>query len=113
MKPLIKVYLADDEGEKFFGEGPCRLLKGVRDTGSLHRAAMEEGMAYTKALKLLNRAEAVLGYPLMTRSSGGKSGGGSVLTAQGEEVLFRYEAYRDRCREANRAIYQEIFEGDR
>lgn len=112
MKPMVKVYLIDDDGEKFFGEGPYRLLLEVGRTGSLRQAAMELGMAYTKALKLLNRAEAVLGYPLIARSAGGKAGGGSVLTKEGEEVLRKYEAYRNRCKEANCRIYQEIFGAD-
>lgn len=109
MKPMIKVYLTDDQGEKFFGEGPWRLLTEIRSTGSLRSAAGNLAMAYTKALKILNRAEAVLGYPLLTRAAGGRSGGGSALTAEGEMLLSKYEAYRDGCREANRRIYQEIF----
>lgn len=109
MKPMIKVYLAGDDGEKIFGEGPCRLLLAVRATGSVRQAAMEQEMAYTKALKILNRAEAALGYPLITRSAGGRSGGGSRLTPKGEAVLAAYERYRDRCREECGRIYQEIF----
>ena len=29
MKPVIKITLTDDNGIKFFGEGPCRVLLGV------------------------------------------------------------------------------------
>lgn len=109
MKPMIKTYLLDEDGEKFFGEGPCRLLREIQKTGSLRRAAGDLAMAYTKALKILNRAEAALGYPLIHRSTGGKAGGGSVLTAEGETLLRQYECYRAACREANERIFRELF----
>lgn len=109
MRAVTKVYFLDENGEKFFGEGPCRLLHGVEQTGSLRAAAQNMGMAYTKALKILQRAEAVLGYPLTTRTTGGRAGGGSALTPEGKEWLARYERYRDACVEANRQLYLACF----
>lgn len=60
MRPVIRVYLYDENGERFFGEGPLRLLHAVEETGSLRSAAQSMEMAYTKALHLLRRAEKVL-----------------------------------------------------
>ena len=34
MRPVIRVYLYDENGERFFGEGPLRLLHAVEETGS-------------------------------------------------------------------------------
>ena len=101
MRPHIKVQILDENGEKFFGEGPCRLLRAVEQTGSLRAAAQAMGMAYTKALKILRRA------------AGGREGGGSRLTPQGKEWLQRYEAYRDACLAADRRLYLEFFPGER
>lgn len=109
MKPMTKIQILDDAGEKFFGEGPCRLLRLVEQTGSLRSAAASMEMAYSKALRLLQRAEAVLGFPLTERSAGGKAGGGSTLTAAGREFLQQYEAYRDACVQANAALYDRYF----
>ena len=109
MKPVTKITLTDDNGIKFFGEGPCRLLRGVEKTGSLRAAAMEMEMAYTKASKLLKQAESTLGFPLTTRSAGGKDGGGSVLTPEGKALLQQYEAYRDACIKANQELYRQYF----
>ena len=109
MKPITKITLTDDTGIKFFGEGPCRLLRGVEKTGSLRAAAMEMEMAYTKASKLLKQAESTLGFPLTTRSAGGKDGGGSVLTPEGKTLLQQYEAYRDACIKANQELYRQYF----
>lgn len=109
MKAVTRILLVDQEGEKFFGEGPCRLLHGVEETGSLRGAAQSMGMAYTKALKLVKRAEKALGFALTARTAGGRDGGGSCLTPEGKEWLSRYEAYRDACVEANRELYRAFF----
>lgn len=109
MKAVTRIIFLDEQGRKFFGEGPYRLLRGVEETGSLRGSAAEMGMAYTKALKLLKNAEAALGFPLTARAVGGKDGGGSRLTTEGKEWLETYEAYRDACVQANRRLYLEFF----
>ena len=109
MKAVTKIIFLDDENEKFFGEGPARLLRGVEECGSLRAAAMSMDMAYTKALKLIRNAENVLGFALIHRATGGKDGGGSSLTTEGKEWLERYEAYRNACMEANSKLFMEFF----
>lgn len=109
MKAVTKITFLNDEGEKFFGEGPARLLHGIEQTGSLRAAAMSMNMAYTKALRLIRNAEAALGFSLIDRKTGGKDGGGSRLTERGKEWLHRYEAYRDACKQANSRLYLEFF----
>ena len=109
MKAVTKILFTDDNGIKFFGEGPCRLLRCVEKTGSLRAAAMEMEMAYSKASKLLKQAEENLGFSLTRRSTGGKDGGGSVLTPEGKQWLRQYEAYRDACVRANQVLYRQFF----
>ena len=109
MKPVTRILFTDDNGIKFFGEGPLRLLRSVEKTGSLRAAAREMEMAYSKASKLLKQAEANLGFPLTIRSTGGKDGGGSILTTEGKYWLRQYEAYRDACVKANQALYRQFF----
>ena len=109
MKAVTKITFLDDKEEKFFGEGPARLLRGVEATGSLRAAAMSMDMAYSKAIRLIHNAENALGFVLIYRTAGGKNGGGSSLTEEGKEWLQRYEAYRDACKEANRRLYLEFF----
>ena len=109
MKAVTKITFLDDNNEKFFGEGPARLLHGVQEYGSLRAAAMSMEMAYTKALKLIRNAENALGFALIRRSTGGKDGGGSCLTEEGKEWLQRYEDYRDACKESNSRLYLEFF----
>lgn len=112
MHSTTRVFLRDDNGDKFFGEGPCRLLKGVERTGSLRAAAQEMEMAYTKALHLLRHAEEILGFALTEKTIGGRGGGGSRLTPQAKEFLEKYERYRDACYAANEEIFSRIFSGE-
>lgn len=109
MRPVIKVFLYDEDGNRFFGEGPCRLLHGIEETGSLRASAQQMDMAYTKALSILKRAEKALSFPLTEKSIGGKGGGGSRLTPKAKEFLNQYEEYRDACCQAGSRIYLDIF----
>lgn len=108
MRPVTNVFIYEGN-EKFFGEGPCRLLKGIERTGSLRAAAMEMDMSYSKASSILSRAEKALKFPLTEKQIGGKGGGGSQLTPEAKDFLKRYEKYREACYEANSRIYHEIF----
>ena len=105
----IRVFLCDDDPLRFFGEGPCRLIHLIEETGSLRAAAISMGMAYTKALSIMKHAEKNLGFPLTARRIGGKGGGGSILTPEAKEFLHDYEVYRDACIKSSRELYTQIF----
>jgi molybdate transport system regulatory protein len=108
MKSVIKVYLYEDD-EKFFGEGPYRLLKGVERLGSLRSSAIEQGMAYSKAFKLIKCAEEKLGFALTEKHVGGKEGGGSKLTDEAKEFIKKYEEFSKRANDDCAKLYSEIF----
>ena len=105
MKPEFRVRLLSEDGEKIFGEGPYRLLRGVERLGSLRAAAMEQGMAYSKASRIIGRAEELLGAPLTEKRIGGSDGGGSALTPVARELMARYEAFRGDCAAAVEASF--------
>lgn len=109
MKSKISVYLLDDRGEKFFGEGPVRLLRAVEEYGSLRRGAASMGMSYSKALRILKNAEHVLGFPLTERTVGGSGGGKSTLTEKGKEWMEKYEAYKKACEASCARLYTVFF----
>ena len=97
MKPALRVMLCDDAGERFFGEGPCRLLHLIEETGSLRSAAAQMGLSYSKALRLVQHAEKELGFAL----------------TEARQFLERYEAYRDACVQTSRELYSAFFPGQR
>ena len=110
MKIRMDLRLCTDEGERFFGEGPYRLLLGVEELGSLRAAAKRMGMAYTKAFVIIKRAEAEFGFALTRRTIGGKGGGSSRLTDDAKELIKRYEAYRAACAAMADSLYLEYFQ---
>jgi molybdate transport system regulatory protein len=89
MRLAYRLWLESDG--RAFGEGPSTLLDLVRTEGSLSKAAAALGMSYNKAWRSLRAAEGRLGFPLLERRVGGKEGGGSRLSPQGEELLRRYQ----------------------
>ena len=58
-----------------FGKGVAELLQRIEATGSLSAAYKAMGMSASKAWKILRRAEADLGFALVSSTAGGKSGG--------------------------------------
>jgi molybdate transport system regulatory protein len=107
MKVAYKIWL-DNDG-KAFGEGPYRLLKQIEKTGSLHQAAMDLGISYRKAWVTLHTMEEKLGFVLVDRKIGGHSGGGSRITAAGEEFIKHYEAFRDEAKAVIEGLYEKHF----
>ena len=86
--------------EKAFGPGIYELLLNIQETGSLQKAAEKMDMAYSKAWKILKASEEQRGYPLTVRATGGKGGGGSTISPEGERLMERYEGFRNELEEA-------------
>lgn len=76
--------------ERFFGPGVCELLERIGETGSIQAAAGRMELSYSKAWKILNRAENEMGIRLIERVSGGRNGGSSTLTEAGREAVRAY-----------------------
>jgi molybdate transport system regulatory protein len=107
MKVACKIWL--DHNGKAFGEGPYELLKRVEKTNSLHEAAHQMGMSYSKAWKLIQTMEKRLRFSLLDKKIGGLSGGGSQVTPKGKELMKRYEQFEKEARKAIKKAYQKHF----
>ncbi len=94
---------------KCFGPGVAELLRRVRELHSLRAAAMSMNMAYSKAWTVLRSAQEGLGVRLLHSSTGGKNGGGAVLTEEGERLLAAYEDYCAKLRAYGEALFAETF----
>lgn len=88
-KSPLKLY-SGSANRAFFGAGPAQLLQAIDQTHSIAKAAKQMKMAYTKALAMLKRAEDALGTPLVHTQTGGKGGGGSMLTPTAKAWLKAY-----------------------
>ena len=109
LHPVLSVRLFTDE--KCFGPGVATLMQLVQSCHSLRAAAMQMGMAYSKAWTILKTAEDKLGFKLLHSTTGGKHGGGAQLTEQGAALLVAYTRYCQTLREfAQREFVAEFSE---
>lgn len=111
MRPDLRAYLLDDGGHRVFGPGPVELLERVGELGSLRAAAIEMGMAYTKATRIVRDAERAFGFPLTERTVGGSGGGGSSLTPAARDLIARYRAFERSSEQALVSAYATYFSG--
>lgn len=107
LHPVISIRLFTDQ--KCFGPGVAELLENVQQLHSLRAAAQSMGMAYSKAWSIMKAAEEGLGFKLLNSSTGGRNGGGAVLTPQAERLMQAYRAYCAEVRRCGAALYEEHF----
>lgn len=99
MELKVKIYLTDDEGDKFMGIGVIWLLEEIERAGSLRKAAMNLGMSYTKSYAMLSKAEENLAFPLIERRKGGASHEGAALTQKAKDFIKLYWDFQSRAKE--------------
>jgi len=71
----------------FLGVGRVLLLEKIKEYGSITRAAGSLEMSYRKAWELVESMNRQAGAPLVVATTGGKGGGGAVLTEAGERAI--------------------------
>jgi molybdate transport system regulatory protein len=103
-----KLWLSSVTGEGIIEEDRYRLLQIIRDKGSLKAAADEMKISYRKAWGDMKMAESLLGYELITRHRGGKSGGQSVLTTKAIKLLEAYSVLHTKMDDAVEKAYEEF-----
>lgn len=59
------------------------LLKQIDQTGSISQGAKHAGISYKSAWDAINEMNQLSEQPLVDRATGGKGGGGAVLTRYG------------------------------
>lgn len=103
----ITVRLFSDE--KSFGPGIAKLLHQVEQLHSLRAAAQSMNMAYSKAWTIVKNSEKALGYPLLHSVTGGKNGGGAILTDEAAQMLSTYDAFCAELRAYGDKLFAEKF----
>jgi molybdate transport system regulatory protein len=79
-------------GEKFGGQGRVELLAAIARTGSISQAAKAIRMSYKGAWDAIDAMNNLAGEALVERVAGGKGGGGTRLTARGEQLVRNFRA---------------------
>jgi molybdate transport system regulatory protein len=75
----------------FLGYGRIELLKKIREFGSISKAAAEMKMSYRQAWELVDSINKHSNDPLVIKQTGGKGGGGAILTTAGEKAIKDFE----------------------
>jgi molybdate transport system regulatory protein len=83
-------FRVDFANRRSVGIGKIELLEGIARTGSLSQAAREMRMSYRRAWLLLADLNACFDSPVARTSTGGRGGGGAVLTPFGTELVAGY-----------------------
>ncbi|HSC84136.1 MAG TPA: TOBE domain-containing protein, partial [Pseudomonas sp.] len=82
-------------GKTLAGQGRIELLARIADTGSITQAAKAMGMSYKSAWDAVDAMNNAAGSALVQRSAGGKGGGGTRLTAAGQQLIESYRRYQE------------------
>ena len=90
------------------GPGKVALLEAIRSTGSISAGARLLGMSYRRAWLLVEEINAALREPAVTAETGGRRGGGAVLTSAGERIVDLYRAIELQARSAAAGEFRAI-----
>lgn len=87
MRVAYKVWI-EMQGKAVFGGGIYQLLMLVRETGSLHKAALMLKMSYRAAWGKVRNYEDRLGISLLEKGRHGRTG--AHLTAEGDLIVDHF-----------------------
>ncbi len=90
MKIKSKLWIEVD-GKPVFGRGRRFLLEAIDRNGSINQAAKEINISYRKAWGYIKAMEERLGFRLIERQTGGRNGGGAIITDDARAFLKKYE----------------------
>jgi molybdate transport repressor ModE-like protein len=97
-----------DENTVLNEEG-FRLLVEIKKESSIVAAARSLDISYRKAWGLLRQIEDLLGFRLVQRSRGGRTGGRTFLTEEGLELTGAYSELRKKLDSAVHDPVKEFF----
>jgi len=82
----------DTEFGSFLGDTRIRLLEAIDQHGSISQAAKAVPLSYKAAWDAVDAMNNLADQPLVLRSTGGKNGGGTLLTEHGHKTVALYRA---------------------
>jgi molybdate transport system regulatory protein len=87
--PSLSVRIDLDAGGRI-GPGKIQLLENIRAYGSISAAGRAMDMSYKRAWDLVDEINRICGHAAVERQTGGKNGGGAILTPLGISLVARY-----------------------
>ena len=102
--PSLSVRI-DLDAEGRIGPGKIQLLENIRKFGSISAAGRAMDMSYKRAWDLVDEINRICRQAAVERQTGGKNGGGAMLTPFGEKLVARYRKIE---RDAARAVHKDL-----
>jgi molybdate transport system regulatory protein len=109
LRPRFKLWLSSSEVEGVFGDGKWRLLRAIEREGSLRAACESLNISYRKAWGDVKKAQEGLGVALVRKERGGRTGGQTALTAEGQRWVRAYTRFRRDIEKTVARAYQKYF----
>jgi len=97
------LWLGTEDGA-YLGHGRIELLSHIDALGSISQAAKAMKMSYKAAWEAVNEMNRLSPEPIVERATGGRGGGGTVLTERGRELIAIFR----RLEEAQHAFAQTL-----
>lgn len=87
----------ENENHVLLGQGRVNLLKAIIKEGSLSKAAKAENISYKKAWELINSVNTAAKETVVTKTIGGKKGGGTIVTPYGKKLITIFDTINKNC----------------
>jgi molybdate transport system regulatory protein len=87
--PSLSVRI-DLDAEGRIGPGKIQLLEKIHACGSISAAGRAMDMSYKRAWDLVDEINRICRHAAVERQTGGKNGGGAILTPFGTSLVARY-----------------------
>jgi molybdate transport system regulatory protein len=102
--PALSVRI-DLDSEGRIGPGKIQLLENIQKFGSISAAGRAMDMSYKRAWDLVDEINRICRQAAVERQTGGKNGGGAMLTPFGISLVSRYRKIE---RDAASAVRKEL-----
>lgn len=95
----VRVWV-ERSGHAILGKGRLELLEGIERFHSIRAAAQQMSMSYRRAWLLVQSINAAAGAPIVVAATGGSRGGGTRLTALGQQAVRIFREIQQELRHA-------------
>jgi len=103
------VWLKNIDNQKIADKDCFLLLLGIKKFGSIKQAAEEITISYRNAWNIISNAEKILGFGLVVKQRGGKLGGHTVLSPEGEDLVNGYTSLKGDIDLSIKRVTREFF----
>jgi len=107
LSPDIRIRIVREK--PFYGPGAHQLLQLTEEINSLREACRRMGISYSKGRGIISIMEQQLGYPVIETQQGGPTGGHSVLTKKGRELISGYTGLCAEVRQYMQGLFDKYF----